>query len=49
MQYLTDPQTGDAVQCERCELYPATTEVDYTDANGNDACDAVCSSCKAAS
>ncbi len=49
MQYLTDPQTGDAVQCERCELYPATTEADYTDANGNDACDAVCSGCKAAS
>ena len=47
MRYLTDPQTGNDIQCERCDLYPAVAEVDYTDANGDDACDAVCSSCKA--
>ena len=46
MKYLIDPQTLEPITCERCDYFPATHELEYTD-NGEDACDFVCSICAA--
>ena len=45
MKILTSPETGETITCERCGYYPATREHDYTDEQGRDACDLVCSEC----
>lgn len=46
MKYLIDPQTLEAITCERCGYSPATHELEYT-TDGADACDFVCSICAA--
>ena len=49
MPYLIDPQTGDVIQCEQCQQYPAVREITFImtagEFKGQEQTDAVCEKC----